>query len=198
MNAGALANLLYTYQREAVSCPARFTHNVWSRQTGKSHAFSLRRVLRGLERSRNQIFLSAGKTQSRELMMKAETHLRALQVAVSGIEETKVVFDDIEFTQMEIRVPSIGPRDQAEEDGDDDHGDDEDDLDGERIADHERRFRGGRHFPYLRRIRRTVSRCFSESSEVSTCSAMLSQNSTSQDVRPWSISHSSRTSSWSS
>lgn len=108
MAAGVLANLLYAYQREAIECPARFTWNVWSRQVGKSHGFSLKRVLRGLARSRNQIFLSAGKTQSRELMMKAETHLRALQVAASGIIETKVIFDDIEFTQMEIRVPAIG------------------------------------------------------------------------------------------
>ena len=106
---GALADMLYSYQREAIENTARFTWNNWSRQVGKSHCFSLKRVLRGLARSRNQVFLSAGATQSRELMMKAETHLRAMQIAASAVIETKVIFDDVEFTQMEIRVPSIGP-----------------------------------------------------------------------------------------
>ena len=102
-----LDSLLYDYQKRIVAQPARFTWNNWSRQTGKSFAFSLRRILRGLARGRNQIFLSASQTQSRELMMKAEQHLRAMQIAASAIMESDV-FDEVHFKQMEIAVPAVG------------------------------------------------------------------------------------------
>lgn len=69
------------YQRAAISADARFTWNNWSRQTGKSFAFSLRRLLRGLLRCRDQVFLSAGERQSRELMEKVRQHCHVLQLA---------------------------------------------------------------------------------------------------------------------
>jgi phage FluMu gp28-like protein len=105
--ASELASLLYAYQQRLVTCPARFTWNNWSRQTGKSFAFSLRRILRGMERGRNQIFLSASQAQSRELMMKAEQHLRAMKIAASNILESEV-FDEVRFKQLEIVVPPVG------------------------------------------------------------------------------------------
>ncbi|MBI1825871.1 MAG: hypothetical protein HY287_05890 [Planctomycetes bacterium] len=72
---------LLPYQREDVECSARFRWNCWARQTGKSFTKSLRRILRGIARRRNQIFLSAGERQSRELMQKARAHCQALQIA---------------------------------------------------------------------------------------------------------------------
>ncbi len=69
------------FQRAALECPARFTWNNWSRQTGKSYALSLRRLLRGLIRRRTQIFLSAGERQSRELMEKVRAHCGVLDIA---------------------------------------------------------------------------------------------------------------------
>ena len=76
---------LLPYQQRAVERRARFTWNNWSRQVGKSFAFSLRRILRGMERHRNQIFLSAGERQSRELMQcSAHNSVAALRRSVTG------------------------------------------------------------------------------------------------------------------
>lgn len=75
-------NLLH-YQNSAVENPARFTWNCWARQAGKSFTFSLRRVLRGLTRRRDQIILSAGERQSREVMHKVRMHCHALSAAMT-------------------------------------------------------------------------------------------------------------------
>lgn len=105
-----LSSVLYGYQRRQVENPARFTWNNWSRQTGKSFAFTLRRILRGMSRRRNQILLSAGATQSRELMMKAKQHLEAMQIAASAvIDGPEEVFEGIKYNQLEIAVPELGP-----------------------------------------------------------------------------------------
>jgi phage FluMu gp28-like protein len=74
---------LLPYQKAAVENPARFTWNCWARQTGKSFTFSLRRVLRGLTRRRDQIILSAGERQSREVMQKVRMHCQALSAAMT-------------------------------------------------------------------------------------------------------------------
>jgi len=71
---------LLPYQTEAVAIDARFTWNCWARQTGKSFTFSLRRLVRGLQRRRNQIILSAGERQSREVMEKVRMHCQALKI----------------------------------------------------------------------------------------------------------------------
>lgn len=78
----ALVNLL-PYQKTDVENLARFTWNCWARQTGKSFTFSLRRVIRGLTRRRDQIILSAGERQSREVMQKVRMHCHALAAAMT-------------------------------------------------------------------------------------------------------------------
>jgi len=103
-----LESVLYDYQKRVVARAARFTWNCWSRQTGKSFTFALRRILRGMERGKNQIFLSASQLQSRELMMKAEQHLRAMQIAASSIMESDVFEEKIKFKKLEIAVPPVG------------------------------------------------------------------------------------------
>lgn len=74
---------LLPYQKTAVENPARFTWNCWARQTGKSFTFSLRRVIRGLTRQRDQIILSAGERQSREVMHKVRMHCHAISAAMT-------------------------------------------------------------------------------------------------------------------
>ena len=94
---------LLDYQREDVESPARFRWNCWARQTGKSFTKSLRRILRGLARRRNQIFLSAGERQSRELMEKARQHCQALQIACEYRDNA--FFSGLSVKQLEIALP---------------------------------------------------------------------------------------------
>lgn len=82
MRSNAVINLL-PYQKTAIENPARFTWNCWARQTGKSFTFSLRRVIRGLTRQRDQIILSAGERQSREVMHKVRMHCHAISAAMT-------------------------------------------------------------------------------------------------------------------
>jgi phage FluMu gp28-like protein len=94
---------LLDYQRADVESPARFRWNCWARQTGKSFTKSLRRVMRGLDRRRNQIFLSAGERQSRELMDKARQHCQTLQIACEYHE--REYLNDLGIRQLEIVLP---------------------------------------------------------------------------------------------
>jgi len=94
---------LLPYQREDVESDDRFRWNCWSRQTGKSFTKSLRRVLRGIRRGRNQIFLSAGERQSRELMHKTRQHCQALQIASDYYDNR--LFRGLSMKQLEIVVP---------------------------------------------------------------------------------------------
>ena len=94
---------LLPYQRRAVENPARFTWNNWSRQVGKSTTFGLRRVMRGFERQRNQILLSAGERQSRELMLKVKQHVEALKIGFKWREHD--LFEGVNFKQLEIAIP---------------------------------------------------------------------------------------------
>ncbi|MDO8630615.1 MAG: terminase family protein, partial [Phycisphaerales bacterium] len=94
---------LLDYQREDVESDARFRWNCWARQTGKSFTKSLRRILRGLSRRRNQIFLSAGERQSRELMEKARQHCQALKIAADYYDDRS--FADLSVRQLEIILP---------------------------------------------------------------------------------------------
>lgn len=77
---------LLPYQYADVFSTERFRWNCWARQTGKSFAKSLRRLLRGLTRRRDQIFVSAGERQCRELMEKTRGHCRALGILCDWIE----------------------------------------------------------------------------------------------------------------
>jgi len=92
---------LLSYQRADVESPARFRWCCWSRQTGKSFTKSLRRLLRGLQRRRTQIFLSAGERQSRELMAKVHQHCRALNIATR-------FFGDQSLSGTSIRALTVG------------------------------------------------------------------------------------------
>ena len=94
---------LLPYQQAAVESPARFRWSCWSRQTGKSFTQSLRRVLRGLQRRRTQVFLSAGERQSRELMAKARQHCQALKIAADYCDTR--FFRDLSIKQLEITLP---------------------------------------------------------------------------------------------
>ena len=94
---------LLPYQRADVESDARFNWSCWARQTGKSFTKSLRRILRGLNRRRNQIFLSASERQSRELMQKARQHCQTLQIAAREIKSRYL--DDVAFKQLEIELP---------------------------------------------------------------------------------------------
>ena len=94
---------LLDYQREDVESPDRYRWNCWARQTGKSFTKSLRRILRGLSRRRNQIFLSAGMRQSRELMEKARQHCEALKIACEFNERDS--FSGLSIKKMEIALP---------------------------------------------------------------------------------------------
>lgn len=94
---------LLPYQRAAIESHARFRWNCWARQTGKSFTKSLRRILRGLNRRRDQIFLSAGERQSRELMDKARRHCQVLKIAFDFIDDH--AFAGITMRHMEIKLP---------------------------------------------------------------------------------------------
>ena len=97
---------LLPYQLRRVNCESRWTWNCWSRQTGKSFAFALRRLLQGMKRNRLQIILSAGERQSKEVMVKVATHVKAIRrvadCSASDIQES--YFQGTEFKQLEIRV----------------------------------------------------------------------------------------------
>ncbi|MCG8405116.1 MAG: terminase family protein [Phycisphaerales bacterium] len=94
---------LLPYQKAAVDREARLTWNCWSRQTGKSFTFSLRRIVRGLRRRRNQVILSAGERQSREVMEKVRMHCHAMKIwcEVTG----HGLFKNTTFRQLEARLP---------------------------------------------------------------------------------------------
>lgn len=94
---------LLPYQLEDFQSDARFRWNCWARQTGKSYTKSLRRIVRGLRRRRNQIFLSAGERQSRELMEKARSHCQLLRVATDFYGDRS--FRNLRLKELEIRLP---------------------------------------------------------------------------------------------
>ncbi|MBX3395957.1 MAG: terminase family protein [Phycisphaerae bacterium] len=96
---------LLPYQRAAIENPARFTWNCWSRQSGKSFTFSLRRVIRGLIRRRDQIILSAGERQSREVMEKVHRHCHAINVACSLQSGRSVAPEPSVVRGLEARLP---------------------------------------------------------------------------------------------
>lgn len=95
---------LLAYQREDVECDARLRWCCWSRQSGKSFTKALRRILRGLKRRRNQIFLSAGERQSYELMQKARQHCQALKIAADYLDDS--YFAGTRFKRLEIVLPN--------------------------------------------------------------------------------------------
>ena len=71
---------LLSYQQAELEAEDRFRWSCWSRQVGKSFVKSLRRLVRGVARGRDQILVSGGERQSRELMLKIRQHCRALNL----------------------------------------------------------------------------------------------------------------------
>ncbi len=101
-------DIMLPYQREAILSQERFRWSNWSRQVGKSFCLTFRRLMRGIERRRNQILLSASELQSSELMMKMQDHLKVLKV---GYEYTgDRYFEDTTFKKLEIKIPEFGIR----------------------------------------------------------------------------------------
>jgi phage FluMu gp28-like protein len=95
---------LLPYQGADVHSEARFRWCCWSRQSGKSFSKSLRRLLRGLRRRRNQIFLSAGERQSAELMQKVRQHCQVMNIAHEFLGSQ--FFRGTRFRQLEVRLPN--------------------------------------------------------------------------------------------
>ncbi len=93
---------LLRYQRALVESPARFCWANWSRQVGKSFAFSLRRMLRGLRRGRSQLLLSASERQSQELMEKVRRHAEALRLATGW---SSGYWRDTHVRRLEVILP---------------------------------------------------------------------------------------------
>ncbi|HPU28545.1 MAG TPA: terminase family protein [Phycisphaerae bacterium] len=96
---------LLAYQQRAVESTARFTWNCWSRQVGKSHAFALKRVRRGLHRNRLQVMLSAGERQSRELMQKVASFAKAAE-KLAHYREVDSYLNGATYKQLEITLPT--------------------------------------------------------------------------------------------
>ncbi len=92
------------YQADILACKARFTWNCWARQTGKSFTFGLRRLIRGLSRKRDQIVLSAGERQSREVMEKIRSHCKTLKIWHEW--HARGYFRGTRLRQLEIRLPA--------------------------------------------------------------------------------------------
>lgn len=95
---------LLPYQLRALRRTERFTWNNWSRQVGKSFTFSLRRVLRGLWRRRDQLLLSAGERQSRELMLKVRQHCERIGLACEI--EGEPFARGARYQRLETRLPN--------------------------------------------------------------------------------------------
>ena len=95
---------LLEYQRRDIESPARFSWCCWSRQIGKSFTKSLRRLLRGIQRQRTQVFLSAGERQSRELMLKVRQHCQALHMVTRF--HGSDCFAGTRFQQLTIELPN--------------------------------------------------------------------------------------------
>jgi phage FluMu gp28-like protein len=95
---------LLPYQRQILHCNSRFTWNCWARQTGKSLALSMRRVMRGVMRRRTQLFLSAGMRQTHELMLKVRQHCHFLNLEASEVESDRR--DRLQVGAVQIRMPN--------------------------------------------------------------------------------------------
>ena len=102
---GALIDeTLYPYQREDVLSEDRFRWNCWARQVGKSHVKIVRRLVRGIMRKRDQLFLSAGAIQSRELIDKLHQLCRRLEKVLS-VEAFSGTFEGAEYHRLRVTLP---------------------------------------------------------------------------------------------
>ncbi len=94
---------LYGFQRRWIADKNRFKTACVTRQGGKSFMIALDAVLTAAETAVNEIMLSAGERQSRELMEKVKMHCKAVSVAASAIEEDRYRDDDgNEYKQLSV------------------------------------------------------------------------------------------------
>jgi len=95
---------LYEYQKRWLEDKSRFKIGRFTRQGGKSFIAALDSVLTAAETGVNEIMLSAGERQSKELMEKAKLHTEAMSIAASSIEED--FFEDTKSKQLSIVLPN--------------------------------------------------------------------------------------------
>jgi phage FluMu gp28-like protein len=93
---------LYGYQQRWLQDPSRFRYGLMSRQVGKSFVVSLDSAIRAARTCRNEILLSAGMRQSKELMEKVAMHFKAMNVAASQIDQD--FFADAKYTLLQITL----------------------------------------------------------------------------------------------
>ena len=95
---------LYGYQKRWIADKHRFKAGRITRQGGKSFMLSLDSVLEGADTGVNEIILSAGERQSKEVIEKAKMHTEAMSIAASAIEED--FFADAQCKMLSIVLPN--------------------------------------------------------------------------------------------
>ncbi|MDD5720610.1 MAG: terminase family protein [Candidatus Krumholzibacteria bacterium] len=95
---------LYDFQKRWLADPSRFKAGCIARQVGKSFIVALEAVLEAARTGVNEIMLSAGERQSKELMEKAKLHTEAMSLAASDIHED--FFADTSVKQLSISLPN--------------------------------------------------------------------------------------------
>lgn len=94
---------LLDWQKGYIEDESRFCWLVASRQSGKSFAIALRRVLRALKGTRLGVLLSRGERQSVELMEKVKMHCQLLGAVM---EDETTFFQDTSLLQHTAKFPS--------------------------------------------------------------------------------------------
>ena len=100
----AAAVPLYEYQKRWLADKARFKAGRITRQGGKSFMLSLDSVLEAADTGVDEIILSAGERQSKEVIEKAKMHTEAMSIAASDIEED--FFADAQCKMLSIVLPN--------------------------------------------------------------------------------------------
>jgi len=95
---------LYGFQKQWLADKSRFKVGKITRQGGKSFMVALDSTLEASETGVNEIMLSAGERQSKELMEKVKLHTEAMSLAASDIEED--FFHDTKCKQLTVRLPN--------------------------------------------------------------------------------------------
>jgi len=95
---------LYEFQKQWLADKNRFKVGRVTRQGGKSFMLSLDSVLEAAETGVNEIILSAGERQSKEVIEKVKMHTEAMEIAASAIEED--FFQDTQCKQLTVALPN--------------------------------------------------------------------------------------------
>lgn len=95
---------LYNYQKQWILDKSRFKAARITRQGGKSFMLSLDSVLEASETGVNEILLSSGERQSKEVIEKTKIHTEAMNIAASSIEED--FYKDAECKMLSVVLPN--------------------------------------------------------------------------------------------